>query len=73
MVPADGPAEVTGAGPTCASGPWFYFAPKPPEGKAGNWLQTVPGKSWWLALRMYGPLKPWINQTWRPSVNELVQ
>jgi hypothetical protein len=24
----------------------------------GNWLQTFPGKSWWLALRMYGPLEP---------------
>jgi hypothetical protein len=27
-----------------------------PKGKEGNWLQTIPGKSWWLALRMYGPL-----------------
>ena len=23
-----------------------YFAPKPPEGKEGNWLQTIPVKSW---------------------------
>ncbi|MGB5810989.1 MAG: DUF1254 domain-containing protein, partial [Polyangiales bacterium] len=23
-----------------------YFGPKPPKGKEGNWLQTVPGKSW---------------------------
>jgi hypothetical protein len=44
----------------------IYFAPEPPAGKAGNWLQTIPGKSWWLALRMYGPLEPWIDQTWRP-------
>ena len=22
----------------------------------GNWLQTVPDKSWFVALRMYGPL-----------------
>jgi hypothetical protein len=51
----------------------IYFAPKPPEGKEGNWLQTIPGKSWWLALRMYGPLEPWIKQTWRPGEIELVE
>ncbi len=36
----------------------IYFSPKPPKGKKGNWLQTIPGKSWWLALRMYGLLNP---------------
>ena len=51
----------------------IYFSPKPPKGKEGNWLQTIPGKSWWLALRMYGPLKPWIDQTWRPGEIELVK
>ena len=51
----------------------IYFAPKPPKGKEGNWLQTIPGKSWWLALRMYGPLQPWIDQTWRPGEIELVE
>ena len=50
-----------------------YFAPNPPKGKEGNWLQTIPGKSWWLALRMYGPLQPWIDQTWRPGEIELVE
>lgn len=51
----------------------IYFAPKPPKGKEGNWLQTVPGKSWWLALRIYGPEEPWIKQTWRPGELELVK
>jgi hypothetical protein len=49
-----------------------YFAPEPPAGKEGNWLQTVPGKSWFAILRMYGPLEPWIDQTWRPGEIELV-
>jgi len=48
-----------------------YFAPEKPEGK--NWLQTIPGKSWFVALRMYGPLEPWINKTWRTSEIELVK
>ncbi|HKJ18548.1 MAG TPA: DUF1254 domain-containing protein [Xanthomonadales bacterium] len=50
-----------------------YFGPKAPEGKEGNWLQTVPGKSWFTILRMYGPLEPWINQSWRPGEIELVE
>ena len=50
-----------------------YFAPKAPAGKNGNWVQTVPGKSWFTILRMYGPLEPWINKTWRPSEIELVK
>jgi hypothetical protein len=50
-----------------------YFAPNAPEGKEGNWLQTVSGKSWFPLLRMYGPLEPWIDKTWRPSEIEQVQ
>ena len=50
----------------------LYFAPEPPEGKEGNWLQTVPGKSWFTILRMYGPLEPWIEKTWRPGEIKLV-
>ncbi|MDF7806927.1 hypothetical protein P4E94_05715 [Pontiellaceae bacterium B12219] len=34
---------------------------------------TVPGKSWFTILRMYGPLEPWINKTWRPGEIELVK
>jgi len=51
----------------------IYFAPKPPEGKENNWLQTIPGKSWFIALRMYGPLQAWIDQSWRPAEIELVK
>lgn len=45
----------------------IYFAPEAPEGYENNWLQTIPGKSWFVALRLYGPLQPWIDKTWRPS------
>ncbi len=50
----------------------IYFAPKAPEGMENNWIQTIPGKSWFIILRMYGPLEPWLNKTWRPSEIELV-
>jgi hypothetical protein len=51
----------------------IYFGPKPPRGFENNWLATVPGKGWFVALRMYGPLEPWIEKTWRPSEIELVK
>lgn len=50
-----------------------YFGPKAPKGKEANWLQTVPGKSWFTILRMYGPLEPWINKTWRPGEIEKIE
>jgi hypothetical protein len=51
----------------------IYFGPEAPEGFENNWLQTIPGKSWFVILRMYGPLEPWINKTWRPGEIELIQ
>ena len=50
-----------------------YFSPKAPEGQESNWLQTIPGKSWFVALRVYGPLEAWLDQTWRPGEIELVE
>ena len=32
-----------------------------------NWLQTVPGKGFFAALRLYNPLQPFFDKTWRPS------
>jgi hypothetical protein len=51
----------------------IHFGPKAPAGFENNWIETVPGKSWFVALRMYSPLKPWIDQTWRPGEIELVE
>ena len=50
----------------------LYFAPKAPAGKEANWIQTVPGKGWYVLLRLYGPLQPWFDKTWRPGEFELV-
>ena len=50
-----------------------YFAPSVPEGMEDNWVQTIPGKSWFIILRAYGPLQPWLDKTWRPSELELVE
>jgi hypothetical protein len=50
-----------------------YFGPKAPKGYENNWIETIPDKSWFVILRMYSPLKPWIDQTWRPGEVELVK
>jgi len=51
----------------------IYFAPEAPRGKGSNWIQTVPGRGWNVILRLYGPLQPWFDKTWRPGDLELVQ
>jgi len=51
----------------------IYFSPEAPKGMEGNWLQTIPGKSWFIALRIYGPEQPWIDQSWKPGEIELVK
>jgi hypothetical protein len=50
----------------------IYFGPIAPEGKENNWLQTVPGKGWWTMLRLYNPLQPFFDKSWRPSEIEVV-
>jgi hypothetical protein len=49
----------------------IYFGPTPPVGKENNWLQSVPGKGWNVIFRLYGPLQPWFDQTWRLGDPEL--
>ena len=48
-----------------------YFGPKAPVGKENNWVQTIPGKGWNTLLRLYGPLEPWFDKTWRPGEIEM--
>ncbi len=50
----------------------IYFGPKAPKGFEKNWLETIPGKGWFVILRIYGPLKPWIDKSWRPSEIKVV-
>ena len=50
-----------------------WFGPKAPKGQEGNWVQTIPGKSYNVLLRLYGPLEPWFDKTWKPGDFELVE
>jgi hypothetical protein len=51
----------------------LYYGPKAPAGKDANWTQTVPGKNWFVLLRLYGPQESWFNKTWKPGEFELVK
>ena len=52
----------------------IYFSATQPAGvKRGNWIQTVPGKSFIPCLRLYSPLEPFFAKQWQPSEVELVK
>jgi hypothetical protein len=43
-----------------------WFGPTLPSGvNRANWGQTIPGKGWNVLFRLYGPLQPWFDKTWR--------
>jgi len=50
----------------------LYFGPMAPEGKEKNWIQTIENKGWFTILRIYGPLEPWFDKTWKPGEIELI-
>ncbi|PWB80782.1 MAG: hypothetical protein C3F08_03540, partial [Candidatus Methylomirabilota bacterium] len=50
-----------------------WFGPTAPAGHEANWVQTVPGKGWSVLIRIYGPLQPWFDKTWKPGEIELVK
>jgi hypothetical protein len=51
-----------------------YFGPQQPQGiKRGNWIQTVPGKGYFVILRLYSPLEAFFTKAWRVSEIEMVQ
>ena len=50
-----------------------WFGPKAPEGKEGNWIQTMSGKSYNVLIRLYGPLQPFFDKTWKPGDFEPVK
>jgi hypothetical protein len=52
----------------------IYIGPKLPDGvKDANWMQSVPGKGYFVCLRLYSPLEPFFTKKWRPSEIELVK
>jgi hypothetical protein len=66
------PSPAAKAGPDGST--TVYFGPTQPAGvDRGNWIQTMPGKGWFTILRLYSPLEPFFDKSWRPSEIELVR
>jgi hypothetical protein len=42
----------------------IHFSPTAPKGHEKNWIQTVPGRAWYVYLRLYGPLEPYYDRSW---------
>jgi hypothetical protein len=46
----------------------LYFGPEKPAGApASNWIQTVKGRNFLAALRLYGTGAEFFDQTWKPD------
>jgi hypothetical protein len=45
----------------------LHFAPEPPRAGPTNWIKTVPARSWFAALRLYGPTQGFFDRTWTPG------
>jgi hypothetical protein len=44
----------------------LYFGPELPEGASEkNWIKTKAGEGWFILPRLYAPLEPILDKTWR--------
>ena len=59
-VPTDKPTEL-------------WFGPEAPKGLKNQWIKTIPGRGWFVYLRLYGPTKPAFSGEWRPGDFERVE
>jgi hypothetical protein len=51
----------------------LYIGPTAPAGHEKNWLQSTPGKTWFAYFRLYGPLEPYLDRSWKLPDIELVK
>lgn len=45
----------------------LYFGPSAPQGKEGQWIQTIPNKGWFTYFRIYGPEAAAFDGSWKPG------
>jgi hypothetical protein len=43
----------------------LWFGPEPPKAGEDNWVQTIPGRPWFVYFRFYGPLEPYFDKSWK--------
>lgn len=45
----------------------LLFGPSPPTGAGDRWIETIPGKGWFVYFRIYGPDQPAFDGSWKPG------
>jgi hypothetical protein len=51
----------------------LYFGPTQPKDGKEAWIQTIPGKGWFVYFRIYGPEAPAFDGSWKPGDFEEVR
>ncbi|PWT96131.1 MAG: DUF1254 domain-containing protein [Bacteroidetes bacterium] len=51
----------------------LYFGPTAPAGKEKQWIKTIPGKGWFVYIRVYGPDQSAFDGSWKPGDFEEVK
>ena len=49
----------------------LFFGPEPPKAHDSNWIKTIPGQGFFAMFRLYGPLEPVFDGSWR--LNDIEQ
>ena len=44
----------------------IYFGPDQSDG-AANWIRTIPGRGFFVIVRLYGPDQAYFDETWKPG------
>jgi hypothetical protein len=42
----------------------MYFGPTAPAGQKSNWIETVPGRGFYVMFRLYSPTEGLFDGTW---------
>jgi hypothetical protein len=45
----------------------LYFGPQCPDRPETHWIKTVPRQGWFAYFRIYGPLEPAFDGSWKPG------
>jgi hypothetical protein len=51
----------------------LFSSPTAPSGQENNWIKTIPGQGFFAMFRLYGPLEPVLDGTWKLNDIERAQ
>lgn len=51
----------------------IYFGPNPPASGETGWIKTKPNEGFFMYLRLYGPLEPFYDKSWKINNVELIK